>query len=301
VIAQMTPVTAETPLWAAASVLLDERGRDFFRRRDSVLESFDPEAIHDLRVASRRLREGLLLFAPCYPGDGLAWILKKIRKVTRLLGDIRNSDEAARFFSTLSEELDAACRADLSRLVTAFREERAAELEQLEAGLRKLTSAKLSDRFRLTVDNPSLLAPLPGGVDPFVPLADFARAALGARLDDVLQLVPAARFSENAAAQHRMRIAVKHYRYRLEILSALLGPGFQELHAAVKGYQEVLGKMHDLDVFAGICRNAAFAPPAAELVPAAIAAKRAQLFAAFARMLEDSPFEQLGERVREAL
>ena len=297
----MTPVGAATPLWSAATALLDERGRDFFRRRDSVLKSFDPEAIHDLRVASRRLREGLLLFAPCYRGDGLAWVLKRIRKVTRLLGDIRNSDEAAQFFATLLEELDDACRVDLARLVAAFGKERADELERLEAGLCKLTSAKLSDRFRQTVGNPSLLAPLPGGVDPFVPLAEFAKAALDSRLEDVLCLVPEARCPENAAAQHRMRIAIKHYRYRLEILSALLGSGYQELHAAVKGYQEVLGKMHDLDVFAGICRSAAFASPAAELVPAAIAAKREQLFTAFARMLGDLPFDRLGARVREAL
>jgi CHAD domain-containing protein len=282
-------------------VLLDERGRDFFRRQDRVLKGFDPEAIHDLRVASRRLREGLLLFAPCYQGDGLAWVLKRIRKVTRLLGDIRNRDEAAHFFATLMDELDATSRADLARLVATFREERAEELERLEAGLRKLTSAKLRDRFRQTVGNPSLLAPLPGGVDPFIPLVDFAREALGTRLDDVMRLVPEARLPGNTAAQHRMRIAVKHYRYRLEILSALLGSGYRELHAAVKGYQEVLGKMHDLDVFAGICRTTAFAQPAAELVPAAIMAKREQLFAAFDRTLADLPFELIGKRAREAL
>jgi len=297
----MMSVAATTPLWAAATLLLDERGRDFFRRRDKVLQTFDPEAIHDLRVASRRLREGLLLFAPCYPGDALAWVLKKSRKVTRLLGDIRNSDEAALFFATLRDELDHACHADLARLVAAFQKERTDELGQLEAGLHKLTSTKMRERFQRTVDNPSLLAPLPGGVDPFVPLADFARESLDARLGDVLQLVPEARRPEHSEAQHRMRIAVKHYRYRLEILSALLEPGYPELHAAVKGYQDVLGKMHDLDVFAGICRAATFCPPTAELVPAAIAAKREQLFAVFAGMLEVSPFEQIGARVRGAL
>jgi CHAD domain-containing protein len=297
----MMSVDATTPLWAAATFLLDERGRDFFRRRDKVLKTFDAEGIHDLRVASRRLREGLLLFAPCYPGDALVWILKKSRKVTRLLGDIRNSDEAALFFATLRDELDDACHADLSRLVAAFQEERTDELEQLEAGLQKLTSTKVRERFQRTVDNPSLLAPLPGGVDPFEPLADFARESLDARVGDVLQLVPEARLPENTEAQHRMRIAVKHYRYRLEILSALFESGYQELHAAVKGYQDVLGKMHDLDVFAGICRAAAFCPPAAELVPAAISAKREQLFAVFASMLGASPFEQIGARVRSAL
>ena len=297
----MMSVAATTPLWAAATLLLDERGRDFFLRRDKVLKTFAPEAIHDLRVASRRLREGLLLFAPCYPGDALAWILKKSRKVTRLLGDIRNSDEAALFFATLRDELDDACHAELSRLVAAFLDERTDELGQLEAGLHKLTSTKMRERFQRTVDNPSLLAPLPGGVDPFVPLADFAKESLDARLGDVLQLIPEARRPEKSEAQHRMRIAVKHYRYRLEILSALLASGYPEVHAAVKGYQDVLGMMHDLDVFAGICRAAVFRPPTAVLVPAAIAAKRERLFAEFASMLEVSPFEQIGARVSGAL
>lgn len=292
---------AVTPLWVAASTLLDERGREFFRRRDEVLASFDAEAIHDLRVASRRLREGLLLFAPCYPGDGLDWLLKKVRKVTRLLGDVRNSDEAALFFATLLEELDSTCRTDLSRLVAAFREDRPAMLERLEAGLRKLTAAKLNDRFRRTVDNPSLLAPGPGGVDPFGTLADFARQALEARLHDVLRLVADAQVPTNVAAQHRMRIAIKHYRYRTEILSPLLGSDYKELHAALKGYQDVLGRMHDLDVFAGICREAAFSPQTAQQVTEAIAARRVQLFADFVRMLETLPFERIGERLRERL
>ena len=58
-------VEGKTPLWLAARVLLHERGDDFFRRRDKVLKTFDPEEIHDLRVSSRRLREGLELFLPC--------------------------------------------------------------------------------------------------------------------------------------------------------------------------------------------------------------------------------------------
>jgi CHAD domain-containing protein len=120
-------------------------------------------------------------------------------------------------------------------------------------------------------------------------------------LDDVLALLPEARLPDNASAQHRLRIAIKHYRYRLEILSVLVQAGYQELHAAIKGYQDVLGKMHDLDVFAGICQCATFTPPAAALVPAAISARRAQLFAGFTGMLETQPFEQIGARVREAL
>ena len=41
------PVQGTTPLWIAARVLLHERVNDFFRHRDKVVKTFDPEDIHD--------------------------------------------------------------------------------------------------------------------------------------------------------------------------------------------------------------------------------------------------------------
>src|SRR5512137_556288 len=91
-------IAGSTPLWVAARALLTLRGEDFRRRLADVRQTFDAEAIHDLRVSSRRLREGLVLFAPCYPAAGVARLVRRIKKVTRLLGDIRNRDEALLFF-----------------------------------------------------------------------------------------------------------------------------------------------------------------------------------------------------------
>lgn len=294
-------VDGTTPLWVAARALLWERGDDFFRRRDKVLKTFGPEDIHDLRVSSRRLREGLALFAPCYPPGKIARLVKGSKGVTRLLGEIRNSDEAVLFFSALRDELDDPCRGDLDRLITSFQEERNKELRRLKTGLREMAGDELHDLYRRVIGSPTLFAPSAGSSDPFAPLAGFADESLGARLIDVLKLVPEARQEGNSEAQHLLRIAVKHFRYRMEILSFLLGARYEELHAAVKRYQELLGKMHDLDVFAGISREARFSEPSAALIPAAIAAHRGRLFAEFSGMLECIPFEGIGERVRDAL
>jgi CHAD domain-containing protein len=294
-------VGGTTPLWAAARVLLRERRDDFFRRRDKVLATFDPEDIHDLRVSSRRLREGLALFAPCYPRRKMARLLKGVRGVTRLLGEIRNRDEAALFFSSLSEGLDAPCRSEVDGLVAVFRDERQAELQRLGSGLRRMAGKELRRLSRRAIDTPRLLAPAAGGTDPFAPLAVFARQALDARLDDVLRLVPQARQLGNMEAQHLLRIGVKHFRYRLEILAPLFGDSFRPLHATVKGYQELLGTMHDLDVFAGLCRTAPFGPATSAAVLAAIAAQREREFSAFSTLLADMPFEKIGERMRDAL
>src|SRR5512137_642289 len=99
-------IVGSTHLWVAARVLLYERGDDFFMLWDKVLKTSDAEDIHDLRVSSRRLREGLALFTPCYPSGNIARLVKRIKRVTRLLGDIRNTDEAILFFSALADEVD---------------------------------------------------------------------------------------------------------------------------------------------------------------------------------------------------
>ncbi|MBP1729238.1 MAG: domain containing protein [Deltaproteobacteria bacterium] len=291
----------KTPLWAAGRTLLNERGDDFNRRLVTVLRTFDPEAIHDLRVSSRRMREGLVLFTPCYPAGDMARLVKGTRRVTRLLGDIRNSDEALLFFTSLRDRLDDCCRRDLDLLVTAFQKERKNELRKLEAGLRKIAAADLHDRYRQVINFPSLFAPAAGGLDLFAPLADFAKGALSSRLEDVLQLVPEAKEEGNIAAQHQLRIAVKHFRYRLEILSLLLDSSYRKFYGTVKEYQEVLGRMHDLDVFAALSREAAWSQPATVIILKAIATQRGRLFAGFTAMLAKMPFEKIGTRMRSAL
>jgi len=290
-----------TPLWVAARSLLNERGDDFNLRLLKVLLTFDPEDIHDLRVSSRRMREGLALFACCYPPGTIGRLGKRIRRVTRLLGDIRNRDEALLFFASLRDELGRSCHSELDRLLADFCNERQREVRKLEAGLQEISAAELNDRFRQVVNFPCLFASPAAAVDLFAPLSDFARDSLCSRLADAQQLVTAAWQEENTAAQHQLRIAVKHFRYRLEILSFMLGSSYRKLYTTVKGYQELLGKMHDLDVFAAVSRENIHSQPTAAIILEAIAVRRGRLFTSFSAMLTNKPFERIGERLRNSL
>ena len=134
----------------------------------------------------------------------------------------------------------------------------------------------MRDLYLRTINSLPLFNPPDGSVDLFAPLSGFAKEALDARTADVMKLVPVARNAEEAEAQHLLRIAIKHFRYRMEILASLIGADFEEPHATVKKYQEVLGKMHDLDVFAGIVREKSFPSETELLVLDTIAAKRAK-------------------------
>jgi CHAD domain-containing protein len=294
-------VDGSTPLWIAARVLLYERGDDLFRRMEKALKTFDVEDIHDLRVASRRLREGLALFAPCYPSGEIDRLARKTRQITRLLGDIRNADEALAFWQSLTDEVDEEGGKELEQLIGSFRKERRKLLRKLHSGLKKLSPPSLRGQYLRTVNSPSLFSQSANGVDLFAPLAGFAKEALDARHADVMNYLPEARKSREVEAQHLLRIAIKHFRYRMEILSPLIGEGFGELHATVKRYQELLGKMHDLDVFAAIVRSEGMTTHTGQALLKIMAARRETFFGDFTGMLETAPLESVGRAVRDAL
>ena len=297
----MIVINGATPLWVAARILLNDRGDDFKRRLAQVLSTFDPEDIHDLRVSSRRMREGLMLFAPCYPPGALTRLGKTFKKVTRLLGEIRNNDETILFFASIHDKVNECCRSEIDRLLTTYRIQRRDEVRRLKTGLKKISAAKLCTHYRQVVNSPSLFIPPAADVDLLAKLTDFAQNGLSSRLAIILQLVPAASQEENTAAQHQLRIAVKHFRYCLEIVSFMFGNRYTELHTTVKKYQELLGNMHDLDVFATVSHEAGFSPSTAALIAEEIARQRGSHFADFAVLLKKKPLKRIGEQLRNIL
>lgn len=290
-------VDGQTSLWLAARTLLAERGDDFFRRWFRVLETFDLDDIHDLRVSSRRMREGLTLFAPVYPAKSIAPLARKVKLVTTLLGEMRNTDEALLFFTVLSDEINASSTVPLADLLAEFKRRRRKEEKGLRARLESLEPKAFRNSFFKVVCSPFLFSPPSALPDPFSTISAYAKESIKQRIAEVLEILPQAKAEENIDAQHRLRIAVKHFRYRMEIFSFLLGGSYQELHAAVRGYQDVLGKMHDLDVFVGIVEKRGFASQSEQTVLNAIAAKRGNLFDDFMAMVDKMPLETIGRKV----
>lgn len=296
-----TQIQGTTPLWVAARTLLHERGDELFRCWERVLKAFAPEDVHDLRVASRRLREGLALFAPCYGTDTVKQLDRRIRKVTRLLGEMRNTDEAVLFFNDLAGELHPEELGALEPFVSRLCKGRKREARRIESGLRKMDVAELKDYFQRAVNTLPLFAPPENGVDLFASLSDFARDSITSKVTAIRELLPLARNKDNIEAHHGLRIMVKHFRYRMEILSCLIGPPYQQCHAAMKGYQDVLGRMHDLDVFSDMVGTAGFAPECETTIMGAIKARRESFFEEFSAMLTRIPPDGIATQVRDRL
>jgi CHAD domain-containing protein len=297
----MMILVKKTPLWIAARGLLAERGAEFFRCWEQTVASFDSEDIHDLRVASRRLREGLTLFAPCYTPERISRLRKSIRKITDILGDLRNIDEGLAFFRAEAIELGTEHGEELTDCIALYEKNREDSRKMLKRDLRRMNPKTLRKSFVRTIHAPHLFDPPPGAADPFATIDDFARENIELRLGPVLELVPLARRPEEAAAQHRLRIAIKRYRYRLEVLSPLLEEGYREVHGHVKEYQEILGRLHDLDVFRGLITGIGLTIATEQALSDFITGKRDAVFVLFLNKLENAPFDAIGARVRSLL
>src|SRR5690348_63613 len=106
-----------------------------------VLRDESPTAIHDLRVASRRLQEVLDLLYPAPRPDEIQKLRRKLRRTRQALSEVRNSD-------VMLERVDAALarrrssNADAWEALRIYLNERRADAAA--KGLRKLTKINLA-------------------------------------------------------------------------------------------------------------------------------------------------------------
>jgi CHAD domain-containing protein len=199
----------------------------------------DVHAVHQARVATRRIREALPLVAHGRTGKSLK---KSVRKLTRALGPVRELDVALMNLDQLrsSGEVSEAAVARLRQLITE-------ERQRLGAEMVRLISHYNLPKFQKKAVDAAARGPEPSGTrDPRRIAAAFSRAA---RRAEGLRAA-----MENAAGiylpdrLHQVRIAVKKMRYALEIAQDLIGSRATARIRTMKRVQDLLGRMHDLEM-----------------------------------------------------
>lgn len=219
------------------------------RRRQARLHG-TPEAIHDVRVATRRLQEVLDVFAPALPQRERERLRRRARQIRKSLAEVRDVDVLV--------DVVGGLRADPGRRTGRGLATLERRLLMIAAGLRHrlgLFARPAGVRGRgLRIDGirkraTALLAFPVTSTDRRTEVA--AQRFASARAREVRAALPAAH-SGRAGALHRLRVAVKRYRYCLETLEAWGRGPFGEEIAQARGIQEKLGAVHDLDVLIGM-------------------------------------------------
>jgi adenylate cyclase len=242
------------------------------------------EFVHQIRVALRRLRSALKVFAPALPNAFTETWPRRLRDNADRFGPARDLDVLR------TELLDAIAPEWLIGTV-AFRDlvdvvdaERHAAHEVAKRALDPEEQARMILAF-----NADLLQ-LPGrGSDPGLELAEFARERLVRTRRRARERFDAASSLEPAQL-HRLRIGLKELRYAVEFFSPLLGR--KAVHAYLERLtraQTALGYLQDLEVARGRLEIWAHEAPALSLAVGFVLGWHGPRFSSLrAQVLEDT-------------
>ena len=237
-------LTAATPLAEAARMVLGARLSAVHHYLPLALHQAvkDVEHVHQLRVATRRARAALDIFADCLPDGAFTAAKKQLRKIRRTAGAARDWDV---FLGTLTAAkprgtVQQAPGRDLL-IGYALAQRRAAQQELVALG------PNYPDRFE-TMQTEVLAAVrehrpkqtlFPMAPALLAALVQALEQAMAGNLDDYAQL-------------HQVRIAGKRLRYAMEIFADCFPPPFRtKLYPAVESMQEILGFANDSHVACG--------------------------------------------------
>jgi CHAD domain-containing protein len=210
------------------------------------LDGNDPEALHDFRVAVRRLRT--LLRAWEETAQVPPKTTRRLRKLARATNEARDLEVALENLRRRADAADSAAAAlteHLARRHALIRNETVDEVKKEWPAL----AARL---HRALAANPAETAP------------SFRQAAsqlLAAEWDGLQEVLDALRTRWEDDTAHRARLAGKRLRYLLEPLSAEL-PVAKEAVATLKRFQDRFGLYHDLWVLVGLLAEEAAASAA---------------------------------------
>jgi CHAD domain-containing protein len=121
----------DEPFAAAAARIVRVRAGEVFEHSEGVLEVAEIDRLHDMRVATRRLRAALEVFAVCFPRKRHRKALKKVKTLAGALGERRDRDVELEFLTRFAAEAPAADREPLAARIGALREEQQRANEDL--------------------------------------------------------------------------------------------------------------------------------------------------------------------------
>jgi len=260
VIKEPKPLTAECIFGVQRLLpLLDA----FSKEISGVKTAQDIEHIHRMRVASRRLRAALPLFAPCFPEKKYQQWMQEIQRITRALGGARDTDVQIAFLTKIIKKREARMHADdpgiapsirltgdiETALLSGLQKKRQKLQTAVVSTLEKLENSGVIDDMRIFFNSQTMLAkssrkrPSPYGIAP------VAASRIARRLTILLSYERWVHNPDAIAEHHAIRIAAKKLRYTMEVYAPLYRLGLKKSLTRVKKIQEILGDLHDCDVW----------------------------------------------------
>jgi inorganic triphosphatase YgiF len=242
----LAPLKAHNPVLTGAETcgealvaFVASAAEQIVANRAAVLETDDPEAVHQLRVGLRRLRSALRAFRPIEACAATRELAQHARALGQGIGDLRNADI---FIEEIHTPVAATCAgvSGFAELREALVAHRAAMRVKARAALGSEQWSKLQLYLALwpqTVkDNPALAAPVRAFADEALTRSWKKIARRGARLEAL-----------SLEERHEMRKALKGFRYAVEFFGSLYDDRKVDRFVKdLKRLQDVFGYINDV-------------------------------------------------------
>jgi CHAD domain-containing protein len=218
------------------------------RHEDGTRLGEDIEALHDMRVATRRLRAAFEVFNDAFEPQLMKPYLKGLRATGRALGSVRDLDvfmeKAQRYIDNLPEGE----RGGLVPLLGQWQGQREEARTRMLEHLNSWEYASFKQKFNLFLHTPGMGAcpqpldqPAPDRVCELAPVLIYSRIAAARAYAPWLTDAPVERL-------HMLRIEFKKLRYTVEYFAEVLGKRSFEVINALKQIQDHLGDLNDAQV-----------------------------------------------------
>jgi CHAD domain-containing protein len=217
---------------------------------DLMVRTGQPDAVHQVRVACRRLRSLLAAFRPVLDRAHTDPIRAELAQVGTALSPARDGEVALAHL----RELLAAQPPELVLGPVAARLQQAAVKEEHDGEAQARRTLGSSAYLQLRDDLDALVAEPPLTDDAARPADEVLREVLARTGHRLRRAVAAAQDSDDPEAVHAVRKSAKRVRYTAEAAVPVLGRPVAELVGALKGVQDVLGDRQDTFVTRPLCR-----------------------------------------------
>jgi len=252
---QIAGIDCDAASVAAIRLVVITRLAELSALREKALAWSDPEGVHDMRVASRRLRTALRDFMPYLRKRRISASLQRIKAMADALGKVRDQDVAIIALEKLAAKALPEVSPGIQMLADGRRTRRDEARAELNAILDQDRVVQLRSDF-LTGFEAALTPPQGRGrprqsanLAGNVSYRDVARATILDRLKEFEKLSDSLYHPLKANPLHKMRIAAKRLRYALELFDQCWGQPILFFAKKVAALQSSLGELHDCDVW----------------------------------------------------
>jgi triphosphatase len=226
------------PLARAAKKIISQQTSRMRANTHGALTGRDPEALHNLRVASRRTRVAIEVFGRIFGRARAEAILAELSVTGKILGEVRDMDVLISGLGPKFIKLETPKNSQ-KRIIEFLTHKQTLSHKALKRSLE-------SKKFRGLLDKIDSLNPLPNSSSPY-PASTASKMITKRASRDIVEWKDCKAEKLSAKDLHRLRLAFKKLRYICEFFCDYYGAKTKKAIKSLVLFQDTLGHYHDSD------------------------------------------------------